>query len=30
MEHMGTNKNLLYGTGNSTQYSLMIYMGKVA
>ena len=22
------NKNLLYSTGNSTQYSVMIYMGK--
>ena len=22
------NKNLLYSTGNSTQYSLMIYMEK--
>ena len=22
-----TNKNLLYSTGNSTQYSVMIYMG---
>ena len=21
------NKNLLYGTGNSTQYSVMTYMG---
>ena len=25
---MGTNKNLLYSTGNSTQYSIMTYMGK--
>ena len=23
-----TNKNLLYSTGNSTQYSIMTYMGK--
>ena len=23
-----TNKNLLYSTGNSTQYSVMTYMGK--
>ena len=23
-----TNKNLLYSTGNSTQYSVMAYMGK--
>ena len=23
-----TNKNLLYGTGNSTQYSVMAYIGK--
>ena len=23
-----TNKNLLYSTGNSTQYSVIIYMGK--
>ena len=23
-----TNKDLLYGTGNSIQYSVMIYMGK--
>ena len=23
-----TNKNLLYGTGNSTQYSVKAYMGK--
>ena len=23
-----TDKNLLYGTGNSTQYSVMAYMGK--
>ena len=23
-----TNKNLLYGTGNSTQYSVMAYMGE--
>ena len=23
-----TNKDLLYSTGNSTQYSVMIYMGK--
>ena len=23
-----TNKDLLYGTGNSTQFSLMAYMGK--
>ena len=23
-----TNKHLLYSTGNSTQYSLMTYMGK--
>ena len=22
-----TNKNLLYSTGNSTQYSVMLYMG---
>ena len=22
------NKDLLYSTGNSTQYSLMVYMGK--
>ena len=30
MEHMGTNKNLLYVTGNSTKYSVIIYVGKVA
>ena len=23
-----TNKDLLYSTGNSTQYSVMVYMGK--
>ena len=23
-----TNKNLMYSTGNSTQYSVMAYMGK--
>ena len=23
-----TNKDLLYSTGNSTQYSVMTYMGK--
>ena len=23
-----TNKNLLYSTGNSSQYSVMTYMGK--
>ena len=23
-----TNKDLLYSTGNSTQYSVIIYMGK--
>ena len=23
-----TNKNLLYSTGNSTQYSVMAYVGK--
>ena len=23
-----TNKNLLYSTGNSTQYSVITYMGK--
>ena len=23
-----TNKNLLYTTGNSTQYSVMVYLGK--
>ena len=23
-----TNKDLLYSTGNSTQYSVMAYMGK--
>ena len=23
-----TNKNLLYSTGSSTQYSVMAYMGK--
>ena len=23
-----TNKDLLYSTGSSTQYSIMIYMGK--
>ena len=23
-----TNKDLLYNTGNSTQYSLMAYLGK--
>ena len=25
-----TNKDLLYGTGNSSQYSVMAYMGKVS
>ena len=24
-----TNKSLLYNTGNSTQYSVMAYMGKI-
>ena len=24
-----TNKELLYSTGNSTQYSLMVYMGNL-
>ena len=25
---IGNNKDLLYSTGNSTQYSVMAYMGK--
>ena len=25
---IGNNKDLLYSTGNSTQYSVMTYMGK--